>query len=60
MAVSSGLFNDALNRETLERRMIGWYVNGDLERIWKEAIVPQPMVLGKICVYMGKKTGFVG
>jgi hypothetical protein len=22
--------------------------------------VPQPMVLGKICVYMGKKTGFVG
>jgi hypothetical protein len=34
------LFHDAFSvAQTLQRRMKGWEVNDELERMWKEAVV---------------------
>jgi hypothetical protein len=31
------LFNDALNSSDIWRRIVGWLVNNEIERMWKEA-----------------------
>jgi hypothetical protein len=32
----SGLFNNAVSTQTIKRQMVGWSVNNELKRMWKE------------------------
>jgi hypothetical protein len=51
------LFNDAFSVENLQRWLRGRHVNDELERIWEEAVVTEPIYYPRIYwVQLGKTT----
>jgi hypothetical protein len=52
------LFNDAVTTQTAEQQIVGWFMNDELERIWKEVTVTYSRYHAGICLEVLRKTTF--